>query len=144
MDSTAAITETCRGVAPTSRIAANRCSRRAADSRVAVPMKMSTGNKQRQRHHRQDQVDAVAFMPTAGQALALPLQPLGGVVAIAVARTAPGAWASWAAVCPMTMTSEFGDGSAAAPIVPIWCPGYRSPSWSAGVLRSSAASAGEA
>ena len=42
-DSTAAITEVCLGVAPTSRIAANRCSRRAADRRVAVPMKISTG-----------------------------------------------------------------------------------------------------
>ncbi len=44
VDSTAEITETCRGVAPTSRMAANRCSRRAAARRVAVPMKMSTGN----------------------------------------------------------------------------------------------------
>ena len=43
-DSTAAISETCLGVAPTSRIAANRCSRRAADRRVAVPMKISTGS----------------------------------------------------------------------------------------------------
>lgn len=41
--STAAITETCRGVAPTRRIAAKRCSRRAAASRVAVPMKVRTG-----------------------------------------------------------------------------------------------------
>ena len=41
--STAEITETCRGVAPTRRMAAKRCSRRAADSRVAVPMKISTG-----------------------------------------------------------------------------------------------------
>ena len=32
-DSIAAISETCLGVAPTSRIAANRCSRRAADRR---------------------------------------------------------------------------------------------------------------
>ena len=44
VDSTAAITEICRGVAPTRRIAAKRCSRRAALSRVAVPMKISTGN----------------------------------------------------------------------------------------------------
>ena len=35
VDSTVAIVATCRGVAPTSRIAAKRCSRRAAASRVA-------------------------------------------------------------------------------------------------------------
>ncbi len=35
--------ETCLRVAPTSRMAANRCSRRAADRRVAVAMKISTG-----------------------------------------------------------------------------------------------------
>jgi hypothetical protein len=43
VDSVAASRETCRRVAPTRRIAANRSSRRAADSRVAVPMKISTG-----------------------------------------------------------------------------------------------------
>ena len=42
-DSVAASRETCLRVAPTRRIAANRCSRRAADSRVAVAMKISTG-----------------------------------------------------------------------------------------------------
>ena len=45
VDSTAARTEICLRVAPTRRIAANRCSRRAADSRVAVPMKISTGKQ---------------------------------------------------------------------------------------------------
>ena len=43
VDSMAASRETCLRVAPTRRIAANRCSRRAADSRVAVAMKISTG-----------------------------------------------------------------------------------------------------
>ena len=43
VDSVAASQETCLRVAPTRRIAANRCSRRAADSRVAVAMKISTG-----------------------------------------------------------------------------------------------------
>jgi hypothetical protein len=43
VDSTAASRETCLRVAPARRIAANRCSRRAADSRVAVAMKISTG-----------------------------------------------------------------------------------------------------
>ena len=42
--STEAITPTCRGVAPTSRIAAYRSSRRAADSRVAVLIRMRIGN----------------------------------------------------------------------------------------------------
>jgi len=45
VDSIAAISETCPRVAPARRIAANRSSRRAADSRVAVPMKISTGVK---------------------------------------------------------------------------------------------------
>src|SRR5580692_6385419 len=44
----------------------------------------------------------------------------------------------------MTMISEFGDGSAAAPTVPIWCPGYRSRSSFAGSERRRAARAGEA
>ena len=43
VDSVAASRETCLRVAPTRRIAANRSSRRAADSRVAVAMKISTG-----------------------------------------------------------------------------------------------------
>ncbi len=45
VDSVAAISATCPRVAPARRIAANRSSRRAADSRVAVPMKISTGVK---------------------------------------------------------------------------------------------------
>ena len=44
----------------------------------------------------------------------------------------------------MTMISEFGDGSAAAPMVPVWCPGYRSRSSLAGSDFKSADSAGEA
>ena len=52
-----------------------------------------------------------------------PLQPLGGVAEIEVARTAPGACASCAAVSPTMMTSESGDGSAASPIVPARRPG---------------------
>ena len=43
VESTAASRETCLRVAPTRRIAANRSSRRAADNRVAVAMKISTG-----------------------------------------------------------------------------------------------------
>ena len=44
-DSTAAITETWCGVAPTRRMAAKRSSRLAADSRLAVAIKMSIGTK---------------------------------------------------------------------------------------------------
>ncbi len=43
-DSTAEMTVIWRGVAPTSRIAANRCSRRAAESRAAAPTKTRIGN----------------------------------------------------------------------------------------------------
>ena len=43
-ESTEAITLMSRGVAPTSRSAAKRSSRRAAASRVAVPIRISTGN----------------------------------------------------------------------------------------------------
>jgi len=43
VDSSADSAEICRRVAPTSRSAVNRCSPRAADSLVAVPMKISTG-----------------------------------------------------------------------------------------------------
>ena len=63
---------------------------------------------------------------------------------MAPTSTAPGACESWRAVWPMTMISEFGDGSAAAPMVPIWCPGYRSRSSFAGSDLKSAVSAGEA
>ena len=45
VDSTAASADTCVRVAPARRIAANRSSRRAADSRVAVPMKIRTGSR---------------------------------------------------------------------------------------------------
>ena len=41
--STVAITLTCRIVAPAKRIAAKRCSRRAADSRIAAPTNTRTG-----------------------------------------------------------------------------------------------------
>ncbi|GAB3667776.1 hypothetical protein GCM10027589_33910 [Actinocorallia lasiicapitis] len=43
VDSTAANTATCRELAPTNRNAANRCSRRAADNRVAAPINTNTG-----------------------------------------------------------------------------------------------------
>jgi len=70
--------------------------------------------------------------------------PPGTAAAIDVTCTLPGVSASCAGVCPMMMTSESGDGSAASPIVPARRPGYRPASWFAGVLRSSTANAGEA
>ena len=67
----------------------------------------------------------------------------GAMVLMPVTRTAPRA-GQLGGVRPTTMSSESGEGSAAAPIVPTCAPGKRSPSWSAGVTRSSSASAGEA
>jgi hypothetical protein len=49
--------------------------------------------------------------------------PPGTVVAIDVTCTLSGVPASCAGVCPMMMISEFGDDSAASPIVPARRPG---------------------
>ena len=80
VDSTAAITEICRGVAPTSRIAANRCSRRAADSRVAVPMKISTGVSRASATTARMRSIPLASVPSSGGRMRRPLgsppQPL--------------------------------------------------------------------
>ena len=122
VDSTAAITEICRGTAPVSRIAANRCSRRAADNRVAVAMKTSTGTSIASATTGRTRSSPFASIPRPSTQLS-PSQPLGGVAEIEVARTAPGACASCAAVSPTMMTSESGDGSAASPIVPARRPG---------------------
>ena len=58
-------------------------------------------------------------MGFTGRATGLP----GTVVAIDVTCTLSGVRASCAGVCPMMMTSESGDGSAASPIVPARRPG---------------------
>ncbi len=63
---------------------------------------------------------------------------------MAPTSTAPGACESWRALWPMTMISEFGDGSAAAPMIPICRPGYRSRSSFAGSALRSVVRAGEA
>ena len=112
LDSTVEITEICRGVAPTRRIAAKRCSRRAADSRVAPPMKISTGNSSAAATTDRISVMPLALMPTPSAQSALQL--LGAVVLISVDLSArrPSADRS-AALRPMTMISESGDGSAA-------------------------------
>ena len=122
------MTEICRGVAPTSRIAANRCSRRAAASRVAVPMKISTGNSSAPATTREDEGHPVLVDPTWQPWRQSP----GDVVMICVTCRAPSGSSS-AGVRPTTMSSESGEGSASPPMVPISRPGKRSPSWSAGV-----------
>jgi hypothetical protein len=63
-DSVAASRETCLRVAPARRIAANRSSRRAADSRVAVAMKISTGA--RMASATTDRMRSVALAPPPG------------------------------------------------------------------------------
>jgi len=47
----------------------------------------------------------------------------GAAAAIDVTCTLSGVPTSCAGVCPMMMTSEFGDGSAASPITPARRPG---------------------
>jgi hypothetical protein len=87
--STAASTLICPLVAPTSRSAANRSSRRAAASRVAVPIRMRIGNRN-------------ARAPTTnasrkyGDHTCLP-----GAVLIAVTATEVGSRASTEAGSPM-------------------------------------------
>ena len=133
VDSTAAMIEICRSRAPTRRIAANRCSRRAADSRVAVAMKISTGVSRASATTEKIRSTPLAPTPSSGGGVvrALRRRPLwfrptcwfGKPVATVVTVTAFGVRASCAAVCPMMMNSESGDGSAAAPIVPARRPG---------------------
>ena len=126
VDSMAASRETCLRVAPTRRIAANRCSRRAADSRVAVAMKISTGASMASATTDRIRSMPLAWIPAVGrgvvQALGVPagprLLPGAAVVAIDVTCTLSGVCASCAGVRPTMMTSEFGDGSAASPIMP--------------------------
>ena len=87
--STQAISAICRGVPPASRIAANRCSRRAADSRVALPVNISTGNSRASAITDSTRSMAFAFRPTPiRQPLLLP-QLFGGVAEIAVISRAP-------------------------------------------------------
>ena len=143
LDSMADTADTCRGVAPTRRMAANRCSRRAADSRLAVPMKISTGNSSPAATQDRIRSMPLASMPTPSTHCS-PLQLLGGIVWMLVTSRAPGWWASWAGVRPTMTSREFGEGSAAAPIVPTWWPGNRSASSLAGWSCSSRVSAGEA
>ncbi len=139
VDSTVAIVVTCRGVAPTRRIAANRCSRRAAASRLAVPMKISTGKSSAPAT-----TDRIRSMASASYPTTQPSHRLGEVVIRWSIRLAPGRCATCSGVPPMMMTSEFGAGSAAGPMTPTWWPGYRWASSAGGVVRSSSASAGDA
>src|SRR4029453_13171969 len=90
LDSTAESTEIWGGVAPTNRIAAKRCSRRAADRRVAVPMKMSTGNSNKTATTASTRATPLELKPTANAQL-LP-HSLGEVVLMLVTSTASGWW----------------------------------------------------
>ena len=119
-DSTAAITEICRGVAPTSRIAAKRCSRRAADNRVAPPMKISTGNSSPAMTADKISVMPLPLMP---RPLTQPSQLLGVVVLMRSTGLAWGSADRSATVRPTTISREFGAGRAASPTVPTWRPG---------------------
>ena len=83
-----------------------------------------------QRHDGQDEVDGARrdsrVGRDVGQALGVQLvaeRSPGTAVAIDVTRTLSGVPASCAGVRPTMMTSEFGDGSAASPIVPARWPG---------------------
>ena len=119
-------------VAPTSRSEANRSSRRAAASRVAVLIRISTGN-------------STASTPVAnayrknGVNTAAP-----GAVPIAVTHRVPGILTSVCGLYPTKATSSSGPVSAASPMVPASWPGNRPPSWSGGTAPSRCASAGDA
>ena len=127
-----AMTLICRGVAPTRRMAANRSSRRAAASRVAVPIRMSIGNR-------------TASAPTMNATLKYGENTCcGSPVAIRSTVIVFGNAASWAGWYPMKTASSSGPDRAWGPIVPVRMPGKRAPSSSRGTVRSSAASAGEA
>jgi hypothetical protein len=138
VDSTAEITETCRGVAPTSRIAANRCSRRAAASRVAVPIRISTGTI-----NAPATIVSTRVMPSAPMPIAQRSQSLGSVVMMLDTRSAPDIPDSSSGVRPTTISSESGEGSALSPIVPISRPGNRSANSGDGFDRISSLSAGD-
>jgi hypothetical protein len=92
-DSTVEITAICWGVAPTRRIAAKRCSRRAADSRVAAPMKISTGKSSAAVTTARIRTMPLWLVPTPNTQ-ALPLHWLGVVVLMVLTRSAPGWWDS--------------------------------------------------
>ena len=112
--STAEITEICRGVAPTSRIAAKRSSRLAADSRLAVDIKMSTGNNKATAPMARIHCRAVALPAPLLQAL-----QLAGVCWMLRTSAAPGTCESCCGSWPITMISELGDGRPAVPMVPV-------------------------
>ena len=127
--STAARAVTCEPVAPTRRSAASRCSRRAADSRVAVETKTATGTS------------APITASTIIRIAIGGMSGVGGVVSKPVIGDAPIS-AKAAESRPTIATSSSGERRPASPTVPTTVP-IRSPSWSAGTSFMSAASAGE-
>ncbi len=127
--STAASDVTCDAVAPTRRSAASRCSRRAADSRVAVETKTATGTSAPMTA---STIISIAIGGMSG---------VGGVVSKPTIGDAPSS-SRVAGARPTIATSSSGDRRPASPTVPTTDP-IRSPSWSAGTVWSNAASAGE-
>ena len=117
-----AIVEICRGVAPTRRIAAKRCSRRAADSRVAPADEDQHGEQQRRRRPpTSTSVMPFASVPTSGRSRRRSRS--GDVVLIRVTSWAPGSCASESARRPMTMIRCRARAARPAPIVPTSAPG---------------------
>jgi hypothetical protein len=120
VDSSADSAEICR-VAPTSRSAANRCSRRVADSLVAVPMKISTGASSARAITDRMRSMLDAEMPKWPAQLLLQLKR--GVVLNAVTLVAPGVPDSCAGAWPMTISRMPGAGRPAWPMTPACVPG---------------------
>ena len=120
LDSTVAMVAICRGVAPTRRIAAKRCSRRAADNRVAAPMNTSTGNSSAAATTDRTMVMPLALVPTGAHS---PEQSLGDVVLIRVTWWAPSCSERSATSRPMMMSNVSGPGNASEPMMPTWVPG---------------------
>ena len=128
--STAASRVTCAGVAPARRSAASRCSRRAADSRVALATNTATG----------------ASAPTSAMTTRIRIRGfvgtgMGRVPLSSVTTRAPSA-RSDSASRPTTAASSSGAISPAGSMVPTTSPN-RSPSSSAGVVTRRSARAGD-
>ncbi len=101
-------------------MAANRCSRRAAESRVAPAMKTSTGNSSAAATTPRIKVIPSPLVPTNG---AQPgWQSAGPVVLISVTSWASAA-ASASASTPLMASRLSGDGRASRPISPTTVPG---------------------
>ncbi len=128
--STPASRVTWAGVAPASRMAASRCSRRAADSRVALATKTATGARA-----------PMTAITTRIRISGLVGTGMSRVPSSSVVTRAPSRRRS-SASRPTIAASSSGAMRPSSPIVPAIRPN-RSPSWSGGVAAMSAASAGD-